>query len=428
MVNSAEKLLEFVHASPSPFHCAWEASKMLKAAGFTRVREGDEVTDASLTKGYRLRNGAVIAWIKGEITPSEAGFRMVGAHTDSPNLRLKPRPEYTSNGYHQWGVERYGGPILATWTDRDLGISGRVALRGKDGEVDTALVRIERPVARIPNVAIHYNREVNREGLKLNVQKHLPPIVGLGGETEGDEVLRELILESLTADGHSWTKSDILGWDLGLHDLQKPSLGGVSGEFIYAPRMDNQFSCFAALQAMTTIVSPKQTAIMALFDHEEVGSQSDSGAKSALLEQTLKILVPDGKVEMAMARSFMVSVDMAHGVHPNYADYHDPKHRPRINGGPVIKTNVNMRYATDALGAAKFRLACEAEGVGCQDHIHRSDLACGSTVGPITAAGLAVRTVDVGCAMLSMHSIREMAGSEDIDMMSRVLKRVLAGG
>ncbi len=428
MVNSAEKMIEFVHASPSPFHCAWEASKMLVAAGFTRVREGDEVTDVSRAKGFRIRNGAVIAWIKGQQQPSEGGFRLVGAHTDSPNIRIKPRPEYSSSGYIQWGVERYGGPILATWTDRDLGISGRVALRGKDGKVKTALVKIDRPVARIPNVAIHYNREVNREGLKLNVQKHLPPIIGLGGETEGDAILRDLIVESLTADGRAWVQSDILGWDLGLHDLQKPSLGGINNEFIFAPRMDNQFSCFAALQAMVDIENPKQTAIMALFDHEEVGSQSDSGAKSALLEQTLKILVPDGKVEMAMARSFMLSVDMAHGVHPNYADYHDPQHRPRINGGPVIKTNVNMRYATDALGAAKFKLACEAEGVDCQDHIHRSDLACGSTVGPITAAGLAIRTVDIGCAMLSMHSIREMAGADDIDMLSRVLKRVLAEG
>jgi len=423
----ARGLIDYIWASPSPFHCVDETVRRLEAAGFRGV--DDRAAPEPVTPGsrrYLARGGTVIAWLAGAEAPAEAGFRMLGAHTDSPNLRIKPNPEYVKEGYVQWAVEPYGGVIYATWADRDLGLSGRVAVRTTAG-VEMRLLRVDRPLARVANVAIHLNREVNKTGLLLNAQTHLPPLIGLESDSDA---LMTLIAEQLQCE-----PSDVVGFDLGLHDVQPPALGGIADEFIFAPRLDNQASCYTAIEALLALDEvPAHTSVVSLYDHEECGSGSERGAGSTLTRNVLNHLTvhhtsqAPGGVERALANSFLVSADMAHAIHPNYADKHEPQHRPSLNGGPVVKTNVNMRYATDAGTAARFRAACADENAPVQEFVTRSDLACGSTIGAISAAGLAVRTVDVGCAMLSMHSIREQAGTHDVDMMTRVMGRLLREG
>jgi aspartyl aminopeptidase len=430
MNATAAGLVEFLNASPSPFHCVETVAGRLRDAGFSEVTD-HEPFDVRPGRGAFLRRaGSVYAWLVGAASPAEGGFRLIGAHTDSPNLRLKPNPSSTREGYAMWGVEPYGGALLHTWTDRDLGLAGRVAVR-RDGRITTELVKIERPIARTANLAIHLDREVNTRGLVLNKQTHLPPIVGLASSPTAEALLADLVGAPV---------KDLLGFDVGLYDVQPATLGGLDGEFIFGARLDNQASCYVALEALLSAASsgavplPNHTAFIALFDHEECGSSSERGAESVLLARLLEDLV-DGHPEKsvgglgrAMAKSFLISADMAHGVHPNFADRHDPQHKPMLGGGPVIKTNVNMNYATDAETAARFRAACLDEGVPYQEFVVRSDTPCGSTIGSIAASGLAVRTVDVGCAMLSMHSIREQAGSADVTAMARVMRRILVEG
>ncbi len=430
MFEAAADLLRYVHASPSPFHCVEETARRLEEAGFVALDERSAPgTIAAGSGGYLKRSGTIIAWRAGLRSPAAAGFRLIGAHTDSPNLRLKPAAEYSREGYIQWGVEVYGGVLLHTWTDRDLGLSGRVALRGDSGGVVLRLVRVERPIARVANLAIHLNRAIRTDGLKLNAQKHMVPLVGFGDGEESTSRLKQLLADTLSCD-----PSAILSWDLGLHDVQPPSLGGLSGDFVFAPRMDNQASCHAALSALLAMDDvPEHTAVIALYDHEECGSRSAHGADSALLGNVLSRLVAEhehkasGGLGRAVASSLLVSADMAHGVHPNYADRHEEHHKPMLNGGPVVKWNVNARYATDAEAAARFKLACAAVEAPVQEFVNRTDLACGSTIGPITASGLAIRGVDVGNPMLSMHSIREQAGAADVAWMTDAMTVLLSG-
>jgi len=347
---------------------------------------------------------------------------MLLAHTDSPNLRLKPSPEYTREGYRMWGVEKYGGLILASWTDRDLGLSGRGGVRTDNG-IDTRLVRIDRPIARIPNLAIHLNREVNKKGLVLNAETQMAAMLGLEGAPGA--------LTRLLAAEAGCEPEALLDWELGLHDTLDPTVGGLDDDFIFGARMDNQFSCYAAIQALIDAPVARSTSVVALFDHEEVGSLSARGARSVLLRNLLRQLernhedrVP-GELERALAHSFMVSADMAHGVHPAFADKHTSQLKPMMNSGVVIKTNSSMRYASDSRSASIFRAICQDNEVPVQDFVNRADLACGSTVGPSTAAQLGVSTVDVGCAMLSMHSAREQAGARDVEYFCRALGGVL---
>lgn len=424
MRADAQSLLDYLEKSPSPYHCVEETAQRLVAAGF---KELDETAEPEAVRagegGFVRRAGTLIAWRAGTTPPAASGFRLLGAHTDSPNLRIKPRPDLDGEGYRRWGVEVYGGVILATWLDRDLGISGRVFVRGDDGKPTPKLFRVDRPVARIPNLAIHLNRTVNDEGLKVNAQRHLPPVLGLVAEGEKSDFKKWLEGELGGA--------DVLSWDLGLHDVQPPTLGGLEGEFVFSARLDNQASCFASLAALLQAKAAAATQVIVLFDHEEIGSRSAHGAMGAFLKDVLVRLERDhveaakGGFERAIAQSFLVSLDMAHGVHPGHADLHEPNHKPRLNGGPVIKEHVEQRYATDGETSARFKLACEAEEVPYQDFVIRTDLACGSTIGPIASAGLGVKTVDVGSAMLSMHSIREQGGARDSEMMVKVLKRLL---
>ncbi|WP_373047248.1 M18 family aminopeptidase [Vulgatibacter sp.] len=418
-------LLDFIGASPTPHHCVAEARRRTAEAGFVHLDES-ETWKLEAGRGYTVeRGGALLAFRVGTEAPAEAGFRIVGAHTDSPNLRIKPQPDVAKEGYLQLGVELYGGVLQYTWFDRDLGLAGRVMLRGeKPGQLEHRLVRIDRPLLRVASVAIHLNREVNKKGLQLNEQNHLPPLLGLSANPT-EESLKALLAAELGTDAAA-----ILAWDLSLMDVVPPAVGGLHGEFIFAPRLDNQASSHAALTALLRAPAAKATQLACLFDHEEVGSGSTAGAAGSLAEDVLQRLAEvegpgakPGALPRAIARSWQVSADMAHAVHPNYADKHEPQHMPRLNAGPVIKINSQQRYATDAEGAALFESLCQDADVPVQKFVNRTDLACGSTIGPISSARLGVRTVDVGNAMLSMHSIREQAGAEDPERMVAVLTR-----
>ena len=363
----------------------------------------------------------------GEKPPADAGFVLIGAHSDSPNLRLKPLPDLTCVGYRQLSVEVYGGVLLSTWLDRDLSVAGRVVLA--DGKSE--LVDLKRVVCRVPNLAIHLNREVNSAGLLLNAQTHLLPVLGLGSELGG---FAELLAEGLGNTASNGARiEDVLGFDLCLYDTQRAAFGGSKQEFLFSSRLDNLASCHAALRALLAASpDPEATRVIAIYDHEEVGSQSASGARSLFLSDVLERLArgispgADSALPRAISRSLLVSADMAHAVHPNYPDKHDKQHRPMLGAGPVIKVNVNQSYASDGPAVAAFSAACRAVDVAPQHFSSRNDTPCGSTIGPISAARLGLRAVDVGNPMLSMHSCREMAATRDVAPMIRVLTRLFS--
>lgn len=432
----AADLLQYIDRSPTPYHAVAETARRLDAAGFAPLAETEAWSFRAGDRRYVIKNGStIIAFVIGAEAPARAGFRMVGAHTDSPNLKIKPRPEFTKQGYRQLGVEVYGSPILATWLDRDLSIAGRVAVEGRRG-LELRLVDLARPLLRIPNLAIHLNRDVNREGLKINAQTQLPPVLALEAKADGEPRAKRGEgdrLQALLAAALEVPAAAIVDHDLSLYDLQKGAFSGLEDEFIQAARLDNLASCHAALEALIATADARAGAsrLIALYDHEEVGSRSAQGAAGPALEWVLARIVAGHAPEeaqgfaRAMAASFFVSADMAHAVHPSHADKHEPQHMPVIGRGPVIKSNASQSYATDGESAAAFAAFCRAEGFTAQSYVVRSDLPCGSTIGPITAARLGVRTVDVGNPMLSMHSIREMAGTDDVERLHRVLARFL---
>jgi aspartyl aminopeptidase len=426
-------LLPYIDRSPTPYHAVAESVRRLEAVGFEQTSETDVWSLDPGTRRFVVRNdGSLLTFEVGAISPAEAGFRIIGAHTDSPNLRLKPRPDVEAHGYRQLAVEPYGALLFHTWLDRDLSVAGRVTFQ-EEGEVRTALVDFERPLLRVPSLAIHLDREVNKGGLQLNAQQHLVPLVGL----ESAPPFPELLADELAARSVARVQPEaILAFDLMLYDAQPSGVGGAHGEFLLAPRLDNLASCHAAITALVTAARdpvPPLTRVVVLYDHEEVGSRTAQGAAGPFLLDSVQRLVhgfkgqdPQG-VARALAHSTLISVDMAHAVHPNYADKHDSQHRPIVGRGPVIKANANQAYASDAGTAGQFAALCAAEDVKPQHFVTRSDLPCGSTIGPITAARLGVRTVDVGSPMLSMHSCREMAGTADVEPMVRVLRAYLNG-
>jgi len=417
VLAQARDLLAFVDASPSPFHAVAEAARRLDGAGFTEVAEADSWPTAP-GRHYLIRGGSLVAW-SGDAgsAAAGAGFRVIGAHTDSPNLRLKPAPDTGSAGWRQLGVEIYGGVLLNSWLDRDLGLSGRVTVI-EDGRPATRLFRDDRALLRVPQLAIHLDREINQTGLKLNPQLHLVPTWGLGPVRPGE--LADYLADQLSIDA-----GDISSWDVMTHDVNPGTLAGLQSEFVSSARLDNQLSCWAALTALTTGAvgasdpdANGPVALVVLFDHEEIGSTSASGADSDLLPSTLERIVMAGGGDRdaflrTIAASRCVSADGAHATHPNYPERHDPGHRVELNGGPVLKHNANVRYATDAVTAAWFDAACRSVDVPVQHFVSRDDMPCGSTIGPITAGRLGIATVDVGVAQLAMHSIRELCGSAD---------------
>jgi aspartyl aminopeptidase len=427
MTDAAADLLRFIDRSPTPYHAVAEAAARLRAAGFTELLEAELWELSPGDARYVVRGGgSLLAFVVGERSPAEAGFHFVGAHTDSPNLRVKPLADVTKEGYRQLAVEPYGGVLLHSWLDRDLSLAGRVTFSAPGG-VTTRLLDFQRALLRVPNLAIHLQREIATKGLELNAQTHLVPVIGL----ESAPPLAELLASELRAElGSDVAAGDVLGFDLMAYDLQPAARAGARGELLFAPRLDNLASCHAAVSALAAAREaglPAWTNGLVLYDHEEVGSRSAQGAAGSFLADGLGRIVagvkggaPQGRARAA-ARSLLISADMAHAVHPNFADKHEPGHRPRLGGGPVLKVNAGQAYASDALGIAHVTALCRSLGIAPQHFATRSDLACGSTIGPLAAASVGIRAVDLGSAMLSMHSCRELAAAADVAPMIALL-------
>jgi aspartyl aminopeptidase len=421
-------LMRFLDASPTPYHAVAEVVRRLKGAGFSELVEGDEWKLAPGDLRYVVRaGGTLVALALGDAPPSRAGFRLAAAHTDSPNLRLKPRSESRSHGHRQLAIEIYGSPLLHTWLDRDLSLAGRVSLI--DGS--THLVRFDHPICRISSLAIHLSPTLATDGLRLNPQQHMFPTVSLG-DTEGGGI-EALLVKELGARGAGTVPQDaIVAFDMMTFDVQGAATAGASGELLASARLDNLTSCHAAVSALLSRgANTAATRGVVLYDHEEVGSQSAAGAGSLFLRSVLSRVaegMPGAGTDAAaraFARSLMVSADMAHAIHPNHADKHDAQNAPKLGGGPVVKVNANQSYATDAPGAALFERACRESGFSAQRFVARNDMRCGSTIGPIAAARLGMRTVDVGNPMLSMHSCREVTAIADVPKMIQALSRML---
>jgi aspartyl aminopeptidase len=410
----ATDLLAFIDASPSPWHAVSTIEQHLEKQGFKKLFETEAWQLKAGGSYYVTRGGSsVIAFTFGKIAPTESGYRMVGAHTDSPSLRLKPNTAYSSDGFVRIGVEVYGGPILATFTDRDLSVAGRVTVRTSNG-FETRLLKFNDALLRLPNLAIHMNREVNDKGLVLNKQTELPLIFG----ENKDDIEAEKQFLAHIAHALIVKAQDILTFELNVFDTQKGSFWGANQEFIANSQLDNLASCHAAITALAATKSPNSTCICALFDHEEVGSESTTGASGSFLADVVNRISTSQKLDeearlRTLAQSFFISADMAHAYHPNHPSAYEPCHHVLVNKGPVIKTNANQRYSTNAESAARFITLCESAGIPYQQYTHRTDLGCGSTIGPIVASNLGVASVDIGSPMWAMHSLRESAGVLD---------------
>ena len=419
----------FVAASPSSFHAAAEVARRLDAAGFTAQVEAD-AWDATPGGHYIVRDGAVIAWHVPAGTTATTGFHILGSHTDSPGFKLKPKPTTGREGWLQAGVEVYGGPLLNSWLDRELILSGRLVT--DDGAEHLARTG---PLLRIPQLAIHLDRAVN-DGLTLDKQQHLNPVWGLGDPSEAD-------LLAILAEDAGIDPERITGYDIVTTIAQEPEVFGAHGEFLASARLDNLSSVHASLAALIAHAQrdsqdgtrnddgARHIAVMAAFDHEEVGSASRSGACGPFLQDVLERIVDaaGGGVQeraRAFAASVCVSADAGHAVHPNYPERHDLANRPVLGGGPLLKINANQRYTTDAVGAGLWARLCAAADVPYQEFVSNNVMPCGSTIGPLTATRLGIRTVDVGIALLSMHSAREMCAVEDPLRLARVAEAFFA--
>ena len=406
-------LAAFVIASPSSFHAAAEGARRLAEAGFV---EQDEATDWDSSPGghYLVRDGALVAWRLPADADPRTPFRIVGAHTDSPGFAVKPNPDLEGFGYAQLGLEVYGGPLLNSWLDRELGLAGRVVLT--DGR--TELVRTD-AIMRIPQLAIHLDRGVNDNGLKLDKQHHTMPVWGVG---RPDRRLADHLGGLVGCRG-----DQIDGFDLVAYDAAAPAVFGPDSEFLAAGRLDNLTGVHAGLTALLRSSGGERIEVLVAFDHEELGSASRSGASGPLLADVLARIagargVSPDQYHQALARSVCLSVDAGHAIHPNYPQRHDPANQPLLNGGPLLKINTNQRYATDAAGMALWRRACRAAGVPTQEFVSNNALPCGSTIGPLTATRLGIRTIDVGQPLLSMHSVRELAGTADALALSQAVE------
>jgi len=402
----------YVSASPSSFHAAHEAGRRLEDAGFMRLDE-QEPWEGGPGRFFIIRDGALIAWVVPEGAGPTTGFNILGAHTDSPSFKLKPKPTTGSHGWLQAGVEVYGGPLLNSWLDRELQLAGRLVML--DG---TEHLTATGPLLRFPQLAIHLDRAVN-EGLTLDKQRHMNPVWGLGNPADFD--LLAVLASSVP--GKAPDPARIGGYDVVIADTQAPAVFGGKGEFFASGRLDNLSSTHAGLAALVAHASGgaapgAPVAVLAAFDHEEIGSNSRSGACGPILEDVL-VRVSDSlgasvsQRRQAMASSFCLSADAGHAVHPNYPERHDPANLPVLNGGPLLKINANQRYATDAFGAAFWARLCSESGVPYQEFVSNNAIPCGSTIGPLTATRLGIRTVDVGVPLLSMHSARELCGVQD---------------
>lgn len=418
--NLVASLLDFIAASPTPFHAVRNMALELKSAGFEELSESDPWQISTGQRSYVVRGGSsIVAFANPGPDPASSGIRLVGAHTDSPCLKIKPQPELLSEGYFQLGVEVYGGALLNPWFDRDLSVAGRVSYADRTGQIRDTLVDFHEPVAFIPSLAIHLDPDANKNR-SVNPQKHLPAIL-LQCEESAKPDLRSLLLQRIADDRETSGVEAVLDFDLSLYDTQRPGVVGMNSEFIASARLDNLLSCYVGLRSLID-GEPKQPALLVCNDHEEVGSQSAIGAQGPFLRSVMERWCGSAeRYQRAVNRSMLISADNAHGIHPNFADRHDKNHGPLINGGPAIKINYNQRYATNGLTSAVYRKICRDHDIPLQVFVSRTDLACGTTIGPLTAGEVGVQTLDVGMPQLGMHSVREICGVDDMDYFYRSL-------
>ena len=412
-LNFNQSLLAFLQASPTPFHATQCMADTLLAANYTELFE-DQTWQLQEQAGYFVRrnDSSIVAfWLADKSQP----LRLLGAHTDSPCLKVKPNANMTGKGYFQLGVEVYGGVLLAPWFDRDLSLAGRVHAR-IDGKIKPVMINFERAIATVPSLAIHLDRDANTSRT-INKQTDLPPVLAIVGEKKQD--LNTILMAEVRKQYDA--VESILDYELFFYDTQPPAVIGLESEFIASARLDNLLSCHVGLQALLNS-GAGQNKVFVCTDHEEVGSVSACGAQGPFLEHTIERIWPSIEDRnRLMANSLMISVDNAHAIHPNYFDKHDENHGPIINQGPVIKVNANQRYATNSFTAAVFKQVCNDVDVKYQSFVTRTDLGCGSTIGPAIASGLGVDTIDIGVPTFGMHSIRELAGSEAALSLAKVL-------
>ena len=416
------ELCDFISRASTPFHAVAEIARRLEEAGFRRLNEEDVRELETGGRYYATRNdSSIIAFVCGREAPPVEGFRMVGAHTDSPCLMVKPAPEKLRNGCFQLGVQVYGGALLNPWFDRDLSLAGRISYECGDGQLRTALIDYRVPLAIIPSLAIHLDREANKDRT-VNPQTDILPILfQQAGETPAD--FRALLRARLLEEHPACNVQQVLDFELAFYDTQAPAVIGLNQDFIASARLDNLLSCFVGLQALLRS-DGAASSLLVCNDHEEVGSMSAAGARGPMLSSLLKRLAGSEHAYAELTgRSLMISADNAHGIHPNYADRHDDNHGPLLNHGPVIKVNASQRYASNSETTGFFRMLAAAEEVPVQAFVVRSDMGCGSTIGPITAGITGIRTIDIGVPTLGMHSIRETAGTRDAWDLCRVLHR-----
>ena len=418
VTTQIDELMTFLSDSVTPFHAVEVMSKTLRQAGFEQLDQFDAVSMAPGKGYFVVHQGSSLMALRAGQNGVEAGLRLVGAHTDSPNLAVKPNPVKGRDGCIQLGVDIYGGALLNPWFDRDLGMAGRVTVLTQDNALSTALFDTGRAVAVIPSLAIHLDREANSQR-SINPQKDVVPLVMLGEPQQFD--LKAWLAQELGRVDSQWRGARVMDYELSLYDRQPPEQIGIDGDFIASARLDNLLSCYAGMRALID-ADDAEWSLFVATDHEEVGSASTAGAKGPMLMDALAALAPDPKLNRLMrAQSWMMSVDNAHATHPNYADRHDDQHSPRLGDGPVIKINRNQRYATTGEGAARLRVLAERAEIDLQSFVMRSDLACGSTIGPITATETGIPTTDIGIPTLAMHSIRELACAADVPQLGALL-------
>ncbi len=428
--QQTQQLLDFIDASPSPWHVVESIETQLAEFQFIKLDEVEKWTLQAGGRYYVIRDdSSIIMFVVGQKPLATTGFKLIGAHTDSPSLRIKPNAATATDGLLRLGVEVYGGPILATFADRDLSLAGRVSYKDEQGKLASQLVKCDTPLLRLPNLAIHMNRTVNEDGLKLHKQQELPLILTRLTEQQLPTEYFSTWLQQQTG----IEAERILSWDLTVYDTQKGAFWGAEREFYANSQLDNLASCHAALLALLdeTVLQSDSTLVCAFFDHEEIGSESHKGADGSFLSDVLERIALVTKTDSedflrALAKSFMISADMAHAYQPSFPLAYDPDHKVMVNQGPVIKVNANQRYSTTSLSDALFAECCELADVPYQKYSHRNDLACGSTIGSMISSRVGIRCVDVGNPLWAMHSIRESAGAWDHHYMIRAMSQFFA--
>ncbi|SJM96330.1 M18 family aminopeptidase [Crenothrix polyspora] len=427
--DQVQHLLDFIDASPSPWHVVARIESVLATHQFSKLLETETWALQPGGRYYVVRDdSSIIIFVQGQQPVQHSGFKIIGAHTDSPGLRIKPNAAHCVDGLLRLAVDIYGGPILATFTDRDLSLAGRISYKNTQGNVDRTLVHFDKPLLRLPNLAIHMNRGVNEDGLKLQKHLELPLLLS----TLSTEQLPQPYFTDLLQQQSGVDAKQILAWDLAVYDTQKGSFWGAENQFYANSQLDNLASCHAALQALLddSVMQNDATLMCALFDHEEIGSESSKGADGSFLPDVVQRIalatnMQGQDLHRALAKSFMLSADMAHAYQPNFPNAYDLDHKVMVNKGPVVKVNASHRYSSESVSEALFAQCCHQVDVPYQRYSHRCDLPCGSTIGPITSAKLGIRTVDVGCPMWAMHSIRESAGVFDHAAMIKVMRQFL---